>query len=352
VDAIERELLASSWLPVARMQDLDTGPQAARILGTELVVYRGEGGLTVAEGYCPHRGAMLSMGCLVEGQLECPYHGWRFEGGSGRLTNIPSLPAHLPPMKLSLKTYPVREAYGHVWTSLQEPYLPFPRLAGTETGEWSFMYGEPVTMHCGPRQLTENFRDMSHFPFVHRGSMGPNVRREVDEYEVHRDGWGTYWVVGADLGGTAFEGNRKVSAAQTLTYRLVLPLFTSVHTRFPDGGQRITAQFVTPETEAGEWCRQYWLTGIDSIVINEHGVSLEETFRYEDLIFEEDRPIANNQMPRETPLELNAQVHTRADRFSVSYRKLYVELLEAFARDRGLPTDGRVAKSATAAERS
>jgi len=92
--------------------------------------------------------------------------------------------------------------------------------------------------------------------------------------------------------------------------------------------------------------------GIDSIVTHDHGVSLEETFKYEDLIFEEDRPVANNQMPREAPLELNAQVHTRADRFSVSYRKLYVELLETFARDRGLPTDGRREKLLAGLQRS
>jgi hypothetical protein len=35
--------------------------------------------------------------------------------------------------------------------------------------------------------------------------------------------------------------------------------------------------------------------------------------------------------PAEAPLELDAQAHVRADRYSVAYRKLYRELLDEFA---------------------
>lgn len=38
---------------------------------------------------CPHRLVPLSDGRITpSGELECPYHGWRFEGG-GRCTTMP-----------------------------------------------------------------------------------------------------------------------------------------------------------------------------------------------------------------------------------------------------------------------
>ncbi|KAJ6383109.1 hypothetical protein OIU77_031520 [Salix suchowensis] len=35
----------------------------------------------VFEDRCPHRLAKLSEGQLIDGRLECLYHGWQFEGG-------------------------------------------------------------------------------------------------------------------------------------------------------------------------------------------------------------------------------------------------------------------------------
>jgi len=41
---------------------------------------------------CPHRCARLSEGRVKEdGHIECPYHGWSFEGGTGRCSLIPQL---------------------------------------------------------------------------------------------------------------------------------------------------------------------------------------------------------------------------------------------------------------------
>lgn len=40
--------------------------------------------------------------------------------------------------------------------------------------------------------------------------------------------------------------------------------------------------------------------------------------------------IVQNQRSAEAPLELDAQAHVPADRFSITYRKVYRELLEEF----------------------
>ncbi|MFD4748841.1 Rieske 2Fe-2S domain-containing protein [Streptomyces rubiginosohelvolus] len=333
VDPVEHQLLRHTWFPIARSEDVTDRPVQANILGTKLVVYRVGDTLTVARAACPHRGMDLSMGELRDGGIQCPYHGWIFAAGSGACTHVPSLPAGSSPVRTELRTYRCVEAYGHVWSCLEEPYLPLPALADAETSQWRFAYGEPNDLNCGIRQLTENFRDMGHFAFVHQGTMGPDVRREVDSYQVHREGWDLEWELTTDLGGSALDGNQSLGTRQTLTYHLSLPMFAWIRTAFPDGGRRLVAQFATPISEDGLRVREFWVVGIDDIVAETHGVSIEEMWEYETAIFAEDFPVVENQEPREAPLDVHGQAHAPADKYSIAYRRTYVELLERFAEE-------------------
>jgi hypothetical protein len=163
---------------------------------------------------------------------------------------------------------------------------------------------------------------------VHYQTMGPNVMRVIPSYSVRRHGRDLIWAVPVDLGGTAFDANQAVAGKQLMTYHLTLPSFSRIRTDFPDGGHRFTIQIVVPLDRSGDSCRQFWLVAIDPIVSGQHSVSLDEMFDYERRIFEEDWPIVSNQFPREAPLDLKAQTHTRADAFSVRYRRTFRELME------------------------
>lgn len=337
---VEYEFLRRTWFPVATLADVDRGVVGGNVLGEELVVYRTGGRVTVAQGRCPHRGMALWLGQVRDGCLECPYHGWLFAPDDGRCVRVPALPAGSRPATGHLRTYPVREAYGHVWTCLDEPYLPFPTLLGYGADGWRYGFGEPTDLACGMRQLTENFRDMAHFPFVHAESMGPHVRREVDPYEVHRHGWELEWTFTTDLGGTAFDGNTEVAARQTLTYRVSPPMVVYSRTSFPNGGSRLTCQLAVPINRDGTRVRQFWVVGIDEALEGPAGVTLERMWEYERQIFVEDQPIVQNQWPVEAPLDVHSQVHTRSDKYSIVYRRTYLELLGKFAADHGLCTDG------------
>lgn len=338
MDEIEYELLRRSWFPVARIEDLACGVVAGNILGTELVVYQANGRTTVADGRCPHRGMALWLGGMRDDCLECPYHGWQFESGSGRCVEIPALPPGQRPTGIGLTTYPVREAYGHVWSCLDDPYLPFPEIVDYGGPGWQYGFGEPHDLACGMRQLTENFRDMAHFPFVHTATMGPHVRREVDPYEIRRNEWDLEWALTTEMGGTALNGNDALANRQTLTYRLSLPMAAYVYTRFPDRSMRFVAQFATPVSRDGTRVRQFWIVGIDETIAGLHGVSLPEMWEYERQIFEEDYPIVENQWPPEAPLDARSQAHTRSDRYSIAFRRTYGELLEKFGAEYGMRT--------------
>src|SRR6202142_4663222 len=70
------------------------GRQKAMLLETPLVIGRDRQGKPFAlRDACPHRGMPLSCGRFDGQQLECSYHGWRFEAQSGQCRVIPSLTA-------------------------------------------------------------------------------------------------------------------------------------------------------------------------------------------------------------------------------------------------------------------
>jgi len=79
------------WYAIALAEELGPrGPIGCDFLGGRVVVYRDrEGGLAALDARCPHMGADLSLGDVVDGEIRCTYHHFRF-GGDGRCTAIPS----------------------------------------------------------------------------------------------------------------------------------------------------------------------------------------------------------------------------------------------------------------------
>lgn len=59
--------------------------------GEQVAVFRSqEGKAYVVDGYCPHLGANLAVGGRVVGNcIECPFHGWQFQGSDGKCVKIP-----------------------------------------------------------------------------------------------------------------------------------------------------------------------------------------------------------------------------------------------------------------------
>jgi phenylpropionate dioxygenase-like ring-hydroxylating dioxygenase large terminal subunit len=329
----EYEMLRHAWFPLARIEDVaKTGVVGANILGEELVVYRVAGVSTVAGAYCPHRGMDLGLGELTRDSLECPYHGWRFAPGSGACTAVPSLPDRPPPPRSGLTVYPSTEAYGHVWAALDSPDLDLPHLPEAFDPAWQFGHGGPTDLGCGLRQVTENFRDMSHFAFVHRVSMGPNVQQVVEPYRVKGSGTELRWVSDVDLGSTAMSGNSGVAGKQTFSFFVSVPMFATVRADFPGGGQSLVVQFATPISADGLRVRHFWSIGIDSDVPELHGADIAQMRQWEQEIFDEDFVILDKLRPVEAPLDSHSQAHTRSDRFSLEYRRAYRELVERYAR--------------------
>ena len=82
----------TGWFQVAWSADLEVGDvMALHYFGEDLVAFRDLNGVVrVLDAHCRHLGADLSHGgCVVDGGIQCPLHGWVWSGADGRNVRIP-----------------------------------------------------------------------------------------------------------------------------------------------------------------------------------------------------------------------------------------------------------------------
>lgn len=167
----------AQWWPVVLSQKLRNKALARQLFDRSLVLFRGENGEAVAlPDRCPHRFAPLSAGKVRNGQIECPYHGWRF-AGDGRCTRVPGTQqqTHSKPL---LESYPVCEAYGMVWVSItcERPDTVPVAPAAQECTLDTFWITDRV--QCSLTEAAENFLDGFHTHFVHAGWVRHDRQRQ------------------------------------------------------------------------------------------------------------------------------------------------------------------------------
>ena len=83
-----------AWWTVARSEEVTSEkPLSADIGDQPVVLWRDtDGTVRALEDRCPHRRAPLSLGCVRDnGWIQCGYHGWSFDGETGRLKEIPNM---------------------------------------------------------------------------------------------------------------------------------------------------------------------------------------------------------------------------------------------------------------------
>jgi phenylpropionate dioxygenase-like ring-hydroxylating dioxygenase large terminal subunit len=310
-----REAHRHSWFAVARSEDLRI-PRPARLLDQDLAVFRdANGSARVIDRRCVHRGGDLAAGQVTETSLQCPYHGWCFEGSSGACSRIPSLPDNgRIPANATVRSYPVQERFGHVWTSLGEPVfdLPDPPAFGNLALDWRAAV--PIPAQCGFMAATENFRDVAHFPFVHKRTMGP-VGPEIAALKVERDGR----EVRASHFYPRVEGAAFSDVGDAwMHYHAWAPGFATIVYDFgPDIGRRYLVDFPSPVSH--EECVIFWAVAKDEDFT---GGTIEEIMEVEKRVFDEDTPILEGLRPREVPLAGQAiEVSVPADAYTLNYRR-------------------------------
>ncbi len=157
------------WYRIALSHELRRDrPSTIRALGRELVAFREAGGAArVLDAHCPHLGAHLGDGRIVGGCVECPFHGWQFDG-SGQCVAIPF--ATRIPQRATTRTWPVVESGGVVFV-WYHPAGAAPDFALPELPEEAAGWSAPLPFRRRLRarlvDVKENIVDFAHFPQLH-----------------------------------------------------------------------------------------------------------------------------------------------------------------------------------------
>jgi phenylpropionate dioxygenase-like ring-hydroxylating dioxygenase large terminal subunit len=310
--------LRHCWQPVARLEDLEDGPQRAVLLDEPLAVFlTGNGEAAVVADRCAHRGALLSMGKVCGDSIQCPYHGWEWSG-DGACTRIPSLAdqRQIPPLA-RIPSYPVRVHWGLVWTTLEEPLTDVPDVPWFDETSWTWGHGAPFELPVAFGLMIENFRDVAHFAFVHQATLGPQPP-EVEPLMPERNGLEVTLHRNMEWG----EGASSAwGALREIEYHTIAPNFTSGRL-FTDEGERclLHAARAVSATESVH----YWIEG--GLENFDQG-RLEKVIAYDAAIYAEDIAIVSKVLPPELSLDPNAEINTLADRYTLAYREAFADFV-------------------------
>ncbi|HVA14949.1 MAG TPA: aromatic ring-hydroxylating dioxygenase subunit alpha [Stellaceae bacterium] len=164
--------LREMWYYAVPGERLKRGKTLAKtLLGEPLLLGRAADGTVFAlRNICPHRGIPLSHGRFDGREIECCYHGWRFNT-AGACTAIPSLVAdqHFDLARIAVVAYPALERQGNVWVFFgRDPAnAPAPPVL-PDIGDRAPDLYETVSLPCGIDHAVVGLMDPAHGPFVHR----------------------------------------------------------------------------------------------------------------------------------------------------------------------------------------
>jgi phenylpropionate dioxygenase-like ring-hydroxylating dioxygenase large terminal subunit len=322
--------LRNCWHPIARSSEVSDDPRKFWLLGTPLVAFRVAGKPVVLNDTCPHRRAPLSSGSLVDGTIECPYHGWRFDL-DGACVAIPSMPSGPFPPAARTSAHRIAERNGLVFVALDDPIAELPVVDLSESDTRRVVELEPYVGRFAAAQLIDNQIDFSHFSFVHRTTFGVRDEPVIPRYEIERDDWGfrieTQVRIVAANDPEALAGRRPLRQLRRMCYRYIAPFFVEIELTYPEsGGSMVVTFFAQPER--ADQARMYVALAF-SHPDGFTGEQLEERVGFERRVIAEDLVLQASFDALDLPLAIDAECHVRADRASLEYRRILAALFGA-----------------------
>jgi phenylpropionate dioxygenase-like ring-hydroxylating dioxygenase large terminal subunit len=167
-------MIYNQWYVILESSELNKKkPQRIRRFNEDLAIWRDENAnVCCITDKCCHRGVSLSCGKIINGKLECPFHGFIYDK-FGKVQVIPANGKNKPvPETMKVRSYKTFESYGFIWVwwgdedkVIPEPFF-FKELSrfsySTFKDNWNVHYSRAI----------ENQLDVVHLPFVHKTTIG------------------------------------------------------------------------------------------------------------------------------------------------------------------------------------
>ena len=289
--------LRNAWYAAAFDHEVADQLLARTLLDEHVVFYRTGDGQAVALGdRCPHRFAPLSKGKIVDGVVQCPYHGLRF-GSSGACVHNPHGPV---PKAAKVPAYPLLERHGLVWIWMGDPAKADPALLPDFSKIADNVSRAPVRGYlrvgCNYQLVTDNLLDLSHVAYLHtlignadsseRNSFQMKVEGNTVYAYNHMPGepltplWRMMWSKASNV------GDRRAHMRWDAPSLLLLDIgITECGRPESDGPGAAVAHILTPETKGST--HYFWVfardTMLDDASLSEKiRTGIDTVFRLED----------------------------------------------------------------------
>jgi phenylpropionate dioxygenase-like ring-hydroxylating dioxygenase large terminal subunit len=182
-------MIQNQWYIILESKELRRDkPLRIKRFNENLVLWRDKSsGVSCIADECCHRGASLSCGKVIDGKLECPFHGFIYNS-SGKVEVIPANGKNHPvPETMKVRSYKTFENFGFVWLwwcdkdkITGDPFFFRELIDFSYSGfkdHWNVHYSRAI----------ENQLDVVHLPFVHKTTIGRGNKTLVNGPVVKRD---------------------------------------------------------------------------------------------------------------------------------------------------------------------
>lgn len=240
------------WYPTLALTDLESGPKPFTLLGENIVLWKQKDGTPAAlEDRCPHRRARLSVDSyVIDGALQCGYHGWRF-GGDGRCLLVPQMPELVPGQKYAARRYQCQERYGFAWVCLEEePLLDIPYIRHSDDPAFRQVMEYAEDWDANMLVVCENALDIGHISFVHRKTFGNDQKPAAPRLNLVPMDNGVNFKCTVPVANRELQQKNlqidETETIRTVDIRWLMPCTFLLHFTYPNGLVHEICGFATP----------------------------------------------------------------------------------------------------------
>ncbi|MDF3156653.1 aromatic ring-hydroxylating dioxygenase subunit alpha [Mesorhizobium sp. M7A.F.Ca.US.006.04.2.1] len=208
------------------------------------------------------------------------------------------------------------ERYGFVWTCLDKPWRDIIYIPEANEADRHLVSGGSIAVKVSGLRAVENFLDMGHFPFIHTGWLGEEPHTEVVPYKVEITPQDEVLATECKFYQPIASPTAKEGFVVEYIYKVIRPYTVALYKSNPiqKGRLDVITLFVQPVDEENCVAHPY-------LCYLKEGMDAATVRSFMQLIFAQDKPILENQVPKRLPLDPRAETPIRADAVSVSYRR-------------------------------
>jgi phenylpropionate dioxygenase-like ring-hydroxylating dioxygenase large terminal subunit len=174
--------IRNAWYIAAWAHEVGDKPLGRRICNEPVVLFRDRAGkLGALVDKCCHRGTPLKLGHVVDGGLECTYHGMVFDT-AGACVHIPG--QDRIPEKARVRSYPIveKDEFAWIWmgdAAAADPSLIIDYPFHNDYAKWPHKH---ALYHIAGNHMlmVDNLMDLTHLGYVHRSTIGGNPSAHVE----------------------------------------------------------------------------------------------------------------------------------------------------------------------------